>query len=130
MVQLPVCGGHTGGKLVVRHRGSEIAFDFAKGAEDCFRWAAFFADCEHELQPVTSGARVVLIYRLVATAGAAAPRPVDNSHATETLLNAAKAWGADPRDKGLQLAIALDHKYSIANLAFNKLKARAHHHRR
>ena len=33
---------------------------------DAFQWAAFYSDCEHEVQEVTSGHRITLNYNLYA----------------------------------------------------------------
>lgn len=63
LVQLPA--GHEGGALVARHGGRTTRVDFAAGSEDSVRWAAFYADVEHSLQPLTSGMRIVLAYNLV-----------------------------------------------------------------
>jgi hypothetical protein len=36
-----------------------------QGSERTLQYAAFFADCEHELSPISSGMRLVLVYNLV-----------------------------------------------------------------
>jgi len=40
-------------------------FDYADKSQDGFFATAFFADCEHELKPVTKGFRLALIYNLI-----------------------------------------------------------------
>lgn len=58
IVQLPA--EHTGGTLVVEHAGQSRIFEFSKdSAEECY-FAAFYADCEHTLQPLLSGHRLAL----------------------------------------------------------------------
>ncbi len=54
-----------GGELVVRHEGREEVVDF-NGTDDRFKiqFAAFYADCEHEVKPLRSGHRICLIYNL------------------------------------------------------------------
>ena len=54
-----------GGELLVRHEGKEQKIDFA-GPESLFKihYAAFYADCEHEVRPVKSGYRLCLVYNL------------------------------------------------------------------
>ncbi len=52
-----------------RFRREEV---FAYGGEAGLRtphWTAFYADCLHELCPITSGHRVALVYHLVCTTG-------------------------------------------------------------
>ncbi|KAG2437784.1 hypothetical protein HXX76_005404 [Chlamydomonas incerta] len=69
LVQLPVAGGHTGGKLSISHTGQRVEWDTAGSDAPAsgVRYAAFYADCEHELAAVQSGRRVVLAYNLVRT---------------------------------------------------------------
>ncbi|KAB5542402.1 hypothetical protein GE09DRAFT_1244641 [Coniochaeta sp. 2T2.1] len=64
---------HEGGQLIVRHKGRDFTFDFSTAAGDAdpasIRWAAFYSDCEHEVNEVTSGHRVTLTYNLYAVRG-------------------------------------------------------------
>lgn len=64
---------HTGGELLIRFDGKEENVDFA-GESSNFKmpYAAFYADCEHEIKPITSGYRVCLVYNLVQQKAAAA----------------------------------------------------------
>lgn len=59
---------HEGGQLVVRHQGQTMNFDWSQNSKD-IQWAAFYSDCEHEVQEVTSGHRVTLTYNLYARRG-------------------------------------------------------------
>jgi len=54
-----------GGELVVRHGGKEASLNLQNDEASTIRFAAFFADCEHEVKPVTKGFRVCLIYNLI-----------------------------------------------------------------
>lgn len=57
---------HTGGELVVSFEGVEEVADFAEDSGDYrINYAAFYADCDHEIKPLTSGYRVCLVYNLV-----------------------------------------------------------------
>ena len=56
---------HEGGELVVRHEGREHEIMFpgaASGLE--LSWAAFYADCPHEVRPLRSGYRLCLVYNV------------------------------------------------------------------
>lgn len=56
---------HTGGELVVNFEGMEEVVSFATGSGDYkINYASFYADCDHELKPLTSGYRVCLVYNL------------------------------------------------------------------
>ena len=64
---------YTGGELVVEHGASRQIFDIGQhvGASYTSVFVAFFADCLHEVRPVTSGARIALVYNMyVGHAGA------------------------------------------------------------
>ena len=65
VLQIPVRGGHQGGSLLVEHNGKIKKFPFDVQSEKKFFLAAFYADCERELEPVTKGWRVTLLFDLV-----------------------------------------------------------------
>ncbi len=57
---------HTGGELVVSFDNKEEVVNFAKDSSDYkISYAAFYADCDHEIKPVTAGYRVCLVYNLI-----------------------------------------------------------------
>ncbi|KAG6354511.1 hypothetical protein INS49_004528 [Diaporthe citri] len=66
VVCLPV--QHEGGKLVARHKGKEMAFDWGNSTQS-IQFAAFYSDVEHEVLEVHSGHRVTLTYNLYAVRG-------------------------------------------------------------
>ncbi|HMG07889.1 MAG TPA: 2OG-Fe(II) oxygenase, partial [Mucilaginibacter sp.] len=61
---------HTGGELTVSFDGRTEVIDFS-GPSNQYKipFAAFYADCEHEIKPITSGYRVCLAYNLVQVKG-------------------------------------------------------------
>ncbi len=63
VVALPCA--HTGGSLVVDHAGVKKRVHTSRAANDKLTCIAFYADCHHEIKPVTSGYRVVLTYNLI-----------------------------------------------------------------
>ncbi len=57
---------HSGGELLVRFDGEEKSVQFAEAANNHkIPYVAFYADCEHEIKPLTEGYRVCLVYNLV-----------------------------------------------------------------
>ena len=56
---------YEGGELMVRHGGREALLDLRCNDPSEARFAAFYADCRHEVMPVTSGCRLTLIYNLL-----------------------------------------------------------------
>ncbi len=108
-----------GGELVVRHGAGEETLRFteaAHGQAPCY--AAFYADCEHEVHRVTRGMRVCLAYNLVLKAAPhSAGKPVA---ADDPVARAMRSWGhAQP---GEPLVFALDHHYSQRGLKLDLLK--------
>jgi hypothetical protein len=71
------------------------------------QYAAFFADCEHEPTPLTSGMRLVLTYNMVYTGpAAAAPRLAGRTVAEQQLQQALQAWEAELAAGSQQTRIA------------------------
>ena len=61
---------YTGGELLVSFEGITETADFAQTSSDYkINYAAFYADCEHEVKPLDSGYRVCLVYNLVQQKG-------------------------------------------------------------
>ncbi|RFC51988.1 MAG: 2OG-Fe(II) oxygenase superfamily protein [Verrucomicrobia bacterium] len=119
IVALP--SAHEGGRLLVRHGGEEVAVDFSQppGLRR-FQSAALFADCEHEVEKVTSGVRCCLVYNLVLTKGNPDELNRPLSEHSNRLLPALKAmsWPAPVNPA----AILLDHQYTEANFSLRNLK--------
>ncbi|MHA3774950.1 2OG-Fe(II) oxygenase [Verrucomicrobiota bacterium sgz303538] len=123
VVSLP--SEHTGGELIVRHAGREVTIDLSVSEPGEVRFAAFYADCEHEVRPITSGYRVCLIYNLVAhNAKTATPvAPPDARKAVPEVAELLARWAssdATPR----KLVYLLDHHYTQAAVSFSSLKGR------
>jgi Rps23 Pro-64 3,4-dihydroxylase Tpa1-like proline 4-hydroxylase len=56
----------TGGELLVRFDGKQESINFADATNNFkIPYVTFYADCEHEIKPITSGYRVCLVYNLV-----------------------------------------------------------------
>ncbi|PYH85821.1 hypothetical protein BO82DRAFT_326637 [Aspergillus uvarum CBS 121591] len=66
---LVVClpSGFSGGRLTVRHGGQQSAFDWSEASQFAIQWAAFYSDCEHEIETITEGHRLTLTYNLYIT---------------------------------------------------------------
>ena len=114
----------TGGALTVRHQGQQSYFQFLEAAsEKSASYAAFYADCEHEVAKVRSGYRLCLAYNLVLTPEprqkVAPAKPTDSSPAG-LLADAITQWvekkPAEP------LVFALDHHYTEHGLSPDLLK--------
>jgi hypothetical protein len=88
-------------------------------------YAAFYADCEHEIRPVTDGNRLCLIYNLI-------QRPSDSRQQGQLsvpdydaeVASAARLlaeWARRP-DTPPKIVYLLEHHYTPAGLSFSRLK--------
>ncbi len=120
VISLPVPGA--GGELVIRHQGRETAVDMRTDEPSELVYAAFYADCEHEILPVTDGHRVCLVYNLMLQDGSDAP--LDAPDYGAEIDRIAAELGARCRDPGAsgKLVWLLEHDYSAAGLSFGALK--------
>jgi len=115
-----------GGELLVRHQGREarLALRCDEPAEAAF--AAFYADCVHEVLPITAGHRLTLAYNLVRVGKGRPPKPPDYAEQQDSITALLQSWrdsktqpGADLPEK---LVYLLDHAYTPAELGFPALK--------
>jgi hypothetical protein len=112
---------HTGGELLVRFDGKEEIIDFSTpSGKYKIPYAAFFADCEHELKPITSGYRIVLVYNLIQASGLHNPGLSYISdkvgQMAELLQSLSKSTDDQPK------AVLLEHQYTPANFSLTSLK--------
>ena len=117
---------YTGGELLIRHRDQEARLDLS-GAEPCeLAYAAFYADCVHEVLPVASGCKLTLIYNLLREDGKAQPAPPSYSNEQARVAEVLRGWAAGKAIAGdaspEKLIYPLEHAYSQAELAFAALK--------
>jgi hypothetical protein len=109
------------GQLIVRHAGKESTFDSAKRSLHYIHYCAFFADCEHEIKPLSEGYRLALIYNLVAQDTSRFLTPADNRGPIHQVSDAVEAWAEDA-DGPEKLVMPLAHQYCTKSLSFNSLK--------
>lgn len=111
---------HEGGELVVRHQDREATLDLSGADVGLVRFAAFYADCLHELRPVRRGYRVALVYNLVRRSGRP-PSPPDHSATIDQVAAALHTWPEGP-EAPVKLVVPLAHHYTPAELSFAALK--------
>jgi hypothetical protein len=117
----------SGGEMVLEHHDEKM---LVGGSNSRLTFVAFYADCRHEIRPVTQGHRIVLTYNLSVEGNFTA---VD---APETQIQAlaqrvreffetprTPRWTGDPRQGPPdRLVYLLDHEYTQSGLAWNRLK--------
>lgn len=114
---------HEGGKLVIRHEGRahEIGFSGAASGLE-LSYAAFYADCQHEVKPLSGGYRLCLVYNvtLAKSPGRQGLKAPAYGAMTARVAQLLEAW----REKGEtgKLAVTLEHRYTRDGLTPNKLK--------
>lgn len=120
VVVLP--SNYKGGELVVRHEGQEQVVDFG-GADSQFKiqFAAFYADCEHEVKPLRSGHRLCLIYNLTLAKSKKALGAPRNSEHIPKVAEILRDW-KDAADAPPKLAVTLAHQYTQEGLSWDALK--------
>ena len=124
---------HAGGELLVRHQGRELRLDLRCPDPGDAAFAAFYADCTHEVLPVTAGCRLVLVYSLLRKGAGKLPRPPSYQAETAGLASRLQQWSdrkrvagevvkLAPDDSPDKLVYPLEHAYTPAELSFQALK--------
>jgi predicted 2-oxoglutarate/Fe(II)-dependent dioxygenase YbiX len=112
---------YSGGEIVVRHRGQEAHLDLRRDEPSEAAYAAFYADCVHEVLPIASGYRLALIYNLVRKGRGALPQPPDYGAEQQGAATVLRTWSGQP-DSPTKLIYPLEHAYTPAELGFATLK--------
>ncbi len=127
-LSLPTAGA--GGEIVIRHGDDETRYDMTATEPSELAFAAFYADCPHEVLPVTEGHRVSLVFNLqLESAGHRLGAP-DYSDLALPVAKYLAEWrdgiGSDEREEededADKIVWLLEHEYSEAGLSFATLK--------
>jgi predicted 2-oxoglutarate/Fe(II)-dependent dioxygenase YbiX len=128
----------TGGEFVVRHKGREARLDLRCDDPSETAFAAFYADCLHEVLPVISGCRLALVYNLLRKGKGRVPQPPSYEAEQARVVTLLRSWAASPvtqMDENAEvddietddrvpekLIYPLEHAYTPAELSFGALK--------
>jgi hypothetical protein len=116
---------YQGGELVIRHEGQEHTIDLgsAEGRSFQIHFAAFYADCEHEVRPLLQGYRLCLVYNLTLARGKKTiPAPPSVQHVA-TVRDLLRDWQTETaEDAPRKLAVLLEHQYTQDGLTWDALK--------
>lgn len=119
---------YSGGELVVRHKGREVRLDLRRDEPAEAAFAAFYADCLHEVLPVASGYRLALIYNLVRQRKGPLPKPPDYDTEQQRAVDLLRGWAREPQAEAesegapAKLIYPLEHAYTQAEIDFATLK--------
>ena len=127
---------YRGGTLIVDHQGEKKCFTSRSCPEDKLTFIAFYADCYHEVRPVTEGYRVALTYNLILKDSANSVRAgadkvihkktqqelsvAINEYFENTRLNQQKNKSNKIENK--KFVYLLDHEYTAKGLHWSRLK--------
>jgi predicted 2-oxoglutarate/Fe(II)-dependent dioxygenase YbiX len=110
-----------GGELVVKHAGREVALDLHPEDPSEIGFAGLYADCVHEVRPVTTGFRVALVYNLRFVDRSRPLKAPDYRDEQARVAEALRSW-ASAEDAPDKLILPLEHAYTPAELSFGALK--------
>ena len=116
---------YEGGAVVVTHCGHSKTLEVESPAF-FHSYLAWYADVTHEIQPITSGYRLVLVYNLIKAPGGCGPSASSLATQRRELTSIIKDWNdaSNAGDKYVPEALMykLDHKYTDANISLQALK--------
>ncbi|MGK2863151.1 MAG: 2OG-Fe(II) oxygenase [Chitinophagaceae bacterium] len=112
---------YTGGKLVIHFEGEKEVASFSdNAARYAINYAAFYADCDHEVKPLTSGYRVCLVYNLIQQKAA---KKIELQSLQSYAGKLAEIFTAHQSQNATQLCIVLlGHQYTPENFSLDGLK--------
>ncbi|MEM6526218.1 MAG: hypothetical protein AAF693_20660 [Bacteroidota bacterium] len=111
---------HRGGDFTITHEGEKVSFSFER-EEDLYyvQYAAFYADCKHEVKSVTEGYRLTLIYNLTFSGDSQLMEAPKNHRYLPDFIKGLEQLRGSSVEK---FVIPLDHEYTEKNLSFQNLK--------
>jgi hypothetical protein len=111
---------HIGGELRVCQRDTAVHFASQHLRASAIRWFAFYADCRHEVAPVSEGWRIVLTFDLVLPAEPERKRTPVHPPLRDALRAHFHPEDEEPRLQPWMLL--LDHEYTERGLRWRLLK--------
>ena len=119
---------YQGGELVIKHKQEAVTLDLHRDDAAEVGYAAFYADCVHEILPITQGCRLTLIFNLFrADKQLPLPKPPDYDQEQALVTSLLRNWATSLTDEPdpeipLKLIYLLEHAYTPAELGFDALK--------
>jgi len=112
---------HGGGELVIKHLGREVVLDPRPEEPSEIGFAAFYADCVHEVRPIQTGFRLTLVYNLRFVGKGRTLKAPDYRTEHGRVVDLLRSW-ANAEDEPNKLILPLEHVYTPAELSFSALK--------
>ena len=112
---------YLGGDFIVQFEGNRERINFTSdSAKNKICVSAFYADCEHEIEPLKSGYRICLVYNLVQEKSVINIQPPSLSTLTEQLKTAITKHFQ--LNKSKPIIVLLGHQYTPENFSLDNLK--------
>jgi len=112
---------HEGGELIISHAGQSQSYSFANSDNFQPSFVTFYADCYHDVKPITSGYRVCLIYNLSIANRKRQPLLAQQAEVMEDISHFIQKWVGENRENPF-LTYLLEHSYTEQNLTLANLK--------
>ena len=65
IIQIPVEGGHRGGRITVRYKKKAAVFITSDNSHSKFYLTTFYKGCRYSMEPITSGTKLSFIFSVV-----------------------------------------------------------------
>ena len=110
----------SGGELVVEFEKEQVVADFSRAGLYKTGYAAFYADCDHEVKPLKSGHRICLVYNLIQEQAGKKIELASIQSYSNRIADRIKNYEANhPKENYI---ILLGHQYTPENFSFDHLK--------
>ena len=106
---------HSGGELVIKHLDREVVLDARPEEPSEIGFAAFYADCVHEVRPVETGCRLTLVYNLRFIGKGRALKAPDYRTEHGRVVELLRNWASE-EDEPDKLILPLEHFYTPAEI--------------
>ena len=113
---------HIGGDLRIHHNKDKHRFVSENIDAESIECVAFYADCQHEVEKVRKGSRVVLTYNLTLENGVSTLDASSNPALEKALKDYFDLSAGVERNEPLKLAYLLEHSYTEHSLNWRRLK--------
>ena len=121
IIALP--SNHKGAELLVRFEGVDKAIDFsADSSQGKITYAAFYADCDHEVKPLLEGYRVILVYNLIQKSSGKEIAIQSYKKHVDCLKACFKKVESKISDSYHPMVVLLNHQYTPENFKQEHLK--------
>ncbi len=119
---------YEGGELVVRFQGQETVVDMSAQAQDYkLAYAAFYADCDHEIRTLREGYRITLVYNVLQKSKDTKYSASANQDKVGQLADLLTTWEKTIEEEDTPTKIILlEHQYTPENFSNKHLKLSDH----